>query len=100
MHLVMDSSRARLEDADNFRQLDLRVSGALEAGGLQGALETLDPASEVDGEHAWVPVAALRDLGRTEDQEWLESFASMIAFAARSGWTRDDEEQVRLHVVS
>ena len=99
MHLVVDASSARLHEEDNFRQLDLRLTDGLSVDRLPGALEALHPRSEVDGDHVWFPVDALRGLGRPQDPKWLEEFAAMIAYATRSGWTRDAERDVRLHVV-
>lgn len=99
MHLVVNATSAHLHEEDNFRQLDLRLADGLSVDRLPGVLAALHPGSEVDGDHVWVPVDVLRGLGRPQDPTWLEEFAAMIAYATGSGWTRDEERHVRLHVV-
>ncbi|ANH37618.1 hypothetical protein I601_1176 [Nocardioides dokdonensis FR1436] len=99
MYLLVDASGSRLHDDDDFRRLDLRLTDEVGVDRLPDTLEALHPGSEIDGDHVWFPVDALRRLGRPQDPQWVEQFGAMIAYAARSGWTRDEERTVRLHVV-
>lgn len=78
---VVSGTPWRLEEAENFRALSVRGRNA-----LPGVIE---------GDHAWLEVAALRAAG-PDEPEWQAGFDAMIAFAAKKGWMRDGA--VRAHV--
>jgi hypothetical protein len=85
---------ATVEDADNLRDLRVAISGvddataatAISAAGL----------GTLDGDHAWLDVAALRARG-TDTDAWRASFDDMTAYARTKGWV--DGTRVRAHVV-
>ncbi|MBC9732432.1 hypothetical protein [Nocardioides marmotae] len=101
MHLdITPSEPARLSDADNFRQLDVRAPDGLDTDARRDRLAEVGAALE--GEHAWIPVRSLRDLGRPTDESWTTQLDAMLEYAAGSGWVRtvDGVDQVRAHLTT
>jgi len=83
---------ATVEDADNLRQLHVEASGVDDATAATAIEEA--GLGTLDGDHAWLDVAALRARGT---DEWRASFDDMIAYATTKGWV--DGDRVRAHVV-
>lgn len=96
MHLHVEAEDLRLDDEDNFRQLDVRTHGLDEAT----LTDRMAAIGTLEGDHAWLSVQALADLGRPSDEEWLSGFRGMISYAASQGWTRANDSQVRAHLVA
>ncbi len=88
--------RATVVDAANLRQLHAEFRGVddVAAGPALGAAGL----GTVDGDHAWLDVAALRAAG-DGSPEWLSGFDGMLEYAAGKGWTSADGSAVRAHIV-
>lgn len=95
MRISVTSTRVDVIEVDDLRALDAVISPRLVGAALDAALGGLGTGQ---GDHLWLDIAQLRSRGRPNDPAWCEEFASMIAFAARSGWTNEDRTQVRCHV--
>lgn len=52
----------------------------------------------LDGEHAWLSIAELRDHARIDDPEWDEEFDAMIDYARSQAWLDESGTAVRAHV--
>ena len=91
-------AEAHVTDPENFRELSVESTmvGTEDAG---RALTDAGLGDLADTEHAWLDIARLRELSRTGAADWDESFAAMIAFAARQGWVDDTGSTVRAHCV-
>lgn len=93
VRIVADTSS--VEDLENLRALDVRADGATPtqvAAALASArLGTLD------GDHAWLSIAALKSAGSGRGAEWDRDFDAMISYASSRGWT-SDEGTVRAHL--
>jgi flavin reductase (DIM6/NTAB) family NADH-FMN oxidoreductase RutF len=92
--LRVEPAVARLLEADVFD--DLRVI-------LVGAQAPLAPALAAAGiarldEHAWVPLATVRELaGPGATAEWERSLQAMADFARSRGWYDEELDAVRAH---
>lgn len=90
------AARAALAEPENLRELraefrgvdDAAAAGALAAAGL----------GTVDGDHVWLPAAALRAAG-DGSPGWSAACDAMLAYAAGKGWTSEDGTLVRAHIV-
>ena len=95
MELTLDTSSARLVDADDHPGFAVVIAcdgepsaAALAAGGVVGF-----------GDHAWVRTDALRRLaGPAATSEWERSFVAMLDAARTRGWVDDELGAVRGHV--
>lgn len=69
------------------------VTPALAAAGLGG-----ESASTL---HHWLSIDVLRELASSGQTgpDWSDRWSGMIAFAARHGWTNDDDTAVMAHLV-
>jgi hypothetical protein len=92
----MGEFRATVVDAANLRQLHAEFRGMDDAAA--GAALAAAGLGTVDGEHAWLDVAALRTAG-DGSAEWLSGFDGMLEYAAGKGWTSADGSAVRAHIV-
>ena len=87
------AGRSELHEADDLQRLHVELVGGDEPGAAAAALGDL---GRVDGEHAWLDIAALRAAGPA-DPGWVERFDAMIEYARSKGWT-DGAGAVRAHV--
>ncbi len=88
--------RAAVEDAANLRQLRAEFRGVDDAAA--GAALAAAGLGTVDGDHAWLDVAALRAAG-DGSPGWLAGFDAMLGYATGQGWTSQDGTTVRAHIV-
>jgi hypothetical protein len=88
--------RASVEDPGNLKQLHAEFRGV----GDDAAATALSGAGlgNVDGDHAWLGVSALRAAG-DGSAAWTSGFDGMLAFAASKGWASEDGTRVRAHIV-
>ncbi len=95
MELILGSTTARLEDAEDLTSFAVVIDAeadpgpeALAAGGVLGL-----------GAHAWVRTDALRELaGLAATPEWEDGFDAMLGYARTRGWVDDEHGAVRGHV--
>lgn len=52
----------------------------------------------LEGEHAWLSIAELRDHARIDDPEWDEEFDAMIDYARSKSWLDETGSAVRAHL--
>ncbi|MCT2581603.1 hypothetical protein [Actinophytocola gossypii] len=92
MYVRVNAGTASVEDVRNLRQLHVELAGIDD----RAAAEALAGAGlgELDGDHAWLRIAALRAAG---EDAWRAEFDAMIEYARTKGWV--DGERVRAHVV-
>jgi hypothetical protein len=88
--------RATVVDTANLRQLHAEFRGVDDAAA--GTALTAAGLGAVDGDHAWLTVAALRAAG-DGSADWLGGFDGMLKYAAGQGWTNADRSAVRAHIV-
>lgn len=91
MIIDIDDAGARLAEADDFKTLKVRCHID------PGRIERILPEARRDGDHIWIAPAWLAGEGRGTDPEWMDKFAKMLAYAAKSGWM-DDGGAVRVHI--
>ncbi len=82
---------ASLEEADNFKAFKVVSSVAPEQ-----AKAALGAAGRIEGDHAWIEPAWLRQTGPA-DEAWQAGLGKMLEFAAKSGWVNGDGA-VRAHI--
>lgn len=91
MILVVTDDAVRLDDSDTFTELAVDASPE-----TAGAVIDSTGIGRLDGDHLWIDIDSLRNLGRETD-EWQGKFAAMIEYAVRKGWA-DNENRVRAHI--
>lgn len=96
VRVQVDAGAVEVAEQDDLKRLQVSVLGVADPGRLDALLGEL---GTVDGEHVWLDVDRLRERGRPEDPNWFGSFAVMIEYARRHGWTKAGGSQVRAHVV-
>jgi hypothetical protein len=94
---VSGDGEIALLDAKNFHRLSLELPAAF--GTSPAAINAvLSSLGSVEGEgHVWMDVTVLKGLG-PGDVGWHEGFEVMITQAAKHGWTRANDSEVRVHV--
>jgi hypothetical protein len=98
--VVVQSARVdgavRLEDPDDFRRFEVRVSG-LDA---EEARRALGAVAELQGDDAFVDQAGLISLpgARADDAEWMKQFQAMVEYARPKGWV-DASGRLQAHLV-
>jgi hypothetical protein len=98
--LVKNNLDVVLVEADNFNEFDLCVEPGTDRSSLAPALRGIaDPEGD---DHAWVHEAwLLQQLPRLATAAgWRASFDAMSRYAQKKGWTRDDPDAIRAHIVS
>ncbi|WP_432509093.1 hypothetical protein [Kineococcus auxinigenes] len=106
MNVVVSRSGAALTGAADLTSFDVRVDGADEdaftAVLQRERVGTFVPGPAFPGGHVHVRVEWLRAAAGAHDlpADWAESFAGMLAYAERKGWTSPDGATVRGHVVT
>lgn len=98
MFVEVGAHGVEVREAEVFTSLSVRVSGDVDDGAVAAALDGL---GRLDGEHAWLDVAALRrcagvNIGDDVRAGWEAGFDGMIAYASSKGWTNGGA--VRAHV--
>jgi hypothetical protein len=94
VHCAPEEPKAMLQDARNFKQFHVTVTG--DRAALAEAV-TAASVGRVDGDHVWVDRSWLEGQGPA-DEEWRQGLDSMLAFAASKGWMSEDGRAVRAHV--
>jgi hypothetical protein len=85
VHDPLDLKQLRVE----FRDVsDEAAAAALAAAGL----------GDVDGDHVWLEVSALRAAGDGTG-DWGTQFDAMLGYAQHQGWTDAELTRVRAHIV-
>jgi hypothetical protein len=82
---------ATLEDAGNFKAFKVVSDVTPEQAGA-----ALGGAGRLDGDHAWIEPAWLRQNG-ADDAEWQAGLDKMLDYAGKSGWV-DAAGAVRAHI--
>ena len=93
VHVDTDAATAEVREPEDLQRLHVTVAGG---GPPEEAARLLAPFGRLDGEHAWLRVAALRAAGPA-DPAWVERFEGMISYASAKGWT-DETGSVRAHL--
>jgi hypothetical protein len=93
MFVRVTEGAATVEDAGNLRQLHVELAGVEDAAA--GAALGAAGLGVLDGDHAWLDIAALRAAGGG-DAEWAGRFEGMVRYAESHGWVAAD--RVRAHV--
>lgn len=97
MFILIDASRgaSRLEQPEELRKFHVEIEGELDEVALAAALA---PWGKLEGDHAWIAPAALREAaaGRV-DEGWGAKFQGMVDYAASRGWC-DAEGRLRAHL--
>ncbi len=94
MIVVVDgpAAQVRLEQAEDLKGLSVKLRGCTAA-----EADPLSSFGRLDGEHAWLDIAALRSLSpRQDDPTWSEGFDGTMAYARSKGWA--DGVHVRAHL--
>ncbi|MGW2651462.1 hypothetical protein ACWC2T_42960 [Streptomyces sp. NPDC001393] len=91
-----EAALASVADAEDLKSLAVVVGPGVSDETLAGAL-TAGGLGSLDGQHAWLSVAALRSAGEDSDA-WRSGFTKMIEFATSRGWTNESGNAVRAHV--
>lgn len=94
------SGRARVAvlDSQDLSQLHVELRDV----GDRAAGTALADAGlgEMDGEHAWLLVSALRNAAKGgTGSDWSRRFETMLDFARRNGWADEKRTRLRAHVV-
>jgi len=88
---------AQVEAGDVLTELSVRHPASMTAEQLAVATDEL--VEEVDGDHAWLVLAELRNrAGHRADPDWHRRFSGMVDYARSSGWVSDDGRLVRAHL--
>lgn len=99
LHVNMAAASAAIElrERDNFRDLSIRIAGEANTDQLSAILT--DYGRLDDDKHAYLNVAALCALAgdALQNNEWQNSFNSMIGYARSKGWV-DQHGAVRAHI--
>jgi hypothetical protein len=89
-------ARAAVGDSQDLTRLSVEfrdVSDAAAAAALGAA-----GLGQVDGDHVWLEVSALRAAGDRAG-DWGTRFDGMLGYAQRQGWTDEELTRVRAHIV-
>ena len=97
MYVDLSSGAAVVRQAEDLKSLSVVSPGAVVEA------TALTELGDVDGDHVWLAIAALRDTAAATVPEpdrvaWAEGFDGMIAYAASKGWTNEAGTHVRAHV--
>lgn len=87
---------ATLREPRDFTALHVEVPRGAEEQELGDAARTLG-IGQVEGEHVYLSLDGLRALA-PPDEEWVDGFLGMVAYARSRGWVRGDT--VRAHLVA
>ncbi|WP_417217812.1 hypothetical protein [Arthrobacter sp.] len=97
MYVDIDTTgHATLRDVGNLRELKV-IAPAIADADVASALETAG-WGQLDGEHAWLSIAALREAGTGQEAGWEAGFDDMIAYATSKDWLSADGLGVRAHL--
>jgi hypothetical protein len=95
MFISIDKNgKLALREPDDFKRLHIEA-GDMTREQVGSALASIATA---DGDNFWIEVAALKQLGRTEDAGWGQSFDAMIRSVRKFGWVSPDGQRVRCHL--
>jgi hypothetical protein len=77
-------------DADDLQRLHVELTPGHGLGRL----------GEIDGDHAWLAIDALRRAGAVSasSPDWADRFDAMIDYAAGKGWLDPSGASVRAHI--
>jgi flavin reductase (DIM6/NTAB) family NADH-FMN oxidoreductase RutF len=97
--LADSSSPVRLAEPAHFGAFHIRVLAAAEEPDWVALDAALRDFARVEGEAAYVEVAAIEDLAgeRAEDPQWRTGLEEMVAHARREGWV-DGSGSLAAHV--
>lgn len=93
---ISDAEHAAICDPANLRELRVKTHGVCEAE-VESALASSGLGS-LDGEHAWLSIAKLKEAGTGFGCEWAGNFAGMVTYADSQGWLSPDRLSVRAHL--
>ena len=93
VNLRGDSPRVALREPDDFRSFKVVVA---DGGDRDDVGRALHGTGRLEPPHAWIDVAALRSLGRGDDEAWVEQLDGMVAFVPSKQWV-DEGGAVRAH---
>jgi hypothetical protein len=88
---LSSAGAATLEESDNFKAFKVVSEVAPEH-----AAAALGGAGKIDGEHAWIEPAWLRQSG-PDDAAWRAGLEKMLEYAGKSGWV-NGAGAVRAHI--
>ena len=97
MKLIIENGSVTVAAPEDLRRLSVELRGnpAGAAAVLPGGL------GRVEGEHAFLDIAALRALARvTSSCTWDERFDQAMEYARQHGWTDVTGGYVRAHLTS
>jgi hypothetical protein len=93
--VVDEGGRIQLQDAANLQALSVELRGSDRAA----AAAALTGLGRLDGEHAWLDIAALRARSPlTHDPAWCDGFDGAMAYARSKGWIDETGTHVRAHL--
>jgi hypothetical protein len=97
MFIDVRTGGTSLQDPDNFRELAVRVSTAMDPYARAQALAALGP--RIDDEHLSIEPTTLARLAGPHGKEptWQSGFDAMLEYARSHGWV-SDSGAVRVHV--
>jgi hypothetical protein len=77
-------------EADDLQRLHVELAPGHDLGGL----------GVIDGDHAWLDLAALRRAGvaASATTDWNDRFSAMIEYATTKGWVDPERAAVRAHI--
>ena len=85
-----------LREPDDFKRLHIEASdGGVTPDDIDRALGSI---ATRDSDDFWIEVAAMKQLGRTGDAAWENSFDAMITSVRKFGWLSPDGRRVRAHL--
>lgn len=86
---------ATLTDVDNFTQFHLEADVP-----MSEVLSALGPLGQAcDADHVWLKRDGVAEMAqRHDDQNWLDGFIAMCAYAQSKGWFNADGTHLRAHI--
>lgn len=92
IHVFSETNRMELRQPEDFASFKLVAH-------TEASIRSIPVDWETDTGHVMVPLPALRALAgpRSEDPEWRDGLARMLAYASAHGWT-DEVGAVRAHI--